>query len=52
MERENDNSEEELKNTAEGWRTTLDDAAEESAEEVARGADRAAEQPDFGREGN
>jgi hypothetical protein len=52
MEREDETPEEELKKTAEGWRTTLDEEAEESADEVARGADRAAEQPDFGREGS
>jgi hypothetical protein len=52
MEREADTPKEQLENTAEGWRTTIDEEAEKSAEEVARGADRAAEQPDFGQEGN
>ena len=52
MEREAETPEEELKNTAEGWRTTLDEEADKSAEEVARGADQAAEQRDFGIEGN
>lgn len=46
-------AEEQLETTAEGWRKGLDDPdAAHAAEEVARGADRAAEQPDFGREGS
>jgi hypothetical protein len=45
-------AEEELEATADGWRSTLDEEAKESADEVARGADNAAEQPDYGIEGN
>ena len=43
----------ELENTAAAWRSDIDDTdAAESAEEVARGADRATEQPGYGREGS
>jgi hypothetical protein len=43
----------ELENTAAAWRSDIDDTeAAESAEEVARGADRANEQPGYGREGS
>ena len=43
----------ELATTAEQWREGLEDTeAEDSADEVARGAERAAEQPDYGREGS
>jgi len=45
--------EEELRTTAEAWRAPLRGTeAEESGEEVARGAERASEQPDYGREGS
>lgn len=44
---------EELQNTAAGWRSDVDDTeAADSAEKVARGAERAAEQPGYGREGS
>jgi len=44
---------EELVNTAEHWRDGQAGAEiEESAAEVARGAEQAAEQPDYGREGS
>ncbi len=49
----NDNAADELENTAAAWRSNTDDTeAAESAEEVARGADRASEQPGYGREGS
>lgn len=43
----------ELERTAEAWRSTAEGtSAEDAADEVARGADRAAEQPGYGREGS
>ncbi len=48
-----DNPEEVLKSTAEQWRESAQGTdADTSAEEVASGADRAAEQPGYGREGS
>lgn len=45
--------EEQLRTTADGWRAPLDDTeAEESGDEVARGAENAARQRGFGREGS
>jgi hypothetical protein len=47
-----ESSDEQLETTAEHWREGHEGSeAEESAIEVAEGADRAAEQPGFGREG-
>lgn len=46
-------SAEQMDNTAEHWRQGLEGTdAERPAAEVARGAERGAEQPDFGIEGN
>lgn len=48
-----EDSEKQLETTADHWRNGLEGTdAEESADEVARGAERAAEQPEFGREGS
>jgi hypothetical protein len=48
-----DNPEQVLKSTAEEWRESAQGTdAESSAEEVASGADQAAEQPGYGREGS
>jgi hypothetical protein len=48
-----DDPEQQLTETAEFWRTDMTDTdAADSADEVARGADQAAEQPGFGREGS
>ena len=48
-----DSAQQELAETADGWRSgARGSEAEESADEVAHGADRAAEQPDYGREGS
>ncbi|MDP8904848.1 MAG: hypothetical protein M3N29_05950 [Chloroflexota bacterium] len=47
-----EDSEEQLRTTAEHWRQAPTGEADESADEVARGAEQAAEQPDFGREGS
>ena len=45
--------EEQLRTTADDWREPLHGTeAEESADEVARGAENAARQPGFGREGS
>lgn len=47
-----DDAQQQLEETAESWRTDVDGTeAEASANEVADGAERAAQQPDFGREG-
>jgi hypothetical protein len=47
-----DEAQQQLEETAEFWRTDIDGTeAEASANEVADGAERAAQQPDFGREG-
>jgi hypothetical protein len=47
-----ESSDEQLETTAEHWREGHEGGeAEESAAEVARGAERAAQQPGFGREG-
>jgi len=46
-------AQEELVNTADQWRRGhAGGEVEESASEVARGAEQAAEQPDYGREGS
>lgn len=46
-------AQEELVNTADRWRKgQAGGEIEESASEVARGAEQAAEQPDYGREGS
>lgn len=46
-------AEETLTKTADAWRAGLEGTeAEDSADEVARGADQAAEQPGYGREGS
>ena len=46
-------AEEELKTTAAGWREPLRGTdAEDSGDEVARGAENAADQPGYGREGS
>lgn len=46
-------ADEELAATAAGWREPLRGTeAEDSADEVARGAENAAEQPGYGREGS
>lgn len=53
--RENDEDQStlELETTADHWRQGLEGTkAEDSAKEVARGAARSAEQPDYGIEGN
>ena len=48
-----DNAQDQLEQTADGWRSgARGTEAEESADEVASGADRAAQQPDYGREGS
>jgi hypothetical protein len=48
-----EDAQQQLEDTAEAWRSGLDGTdAEESANEVAQGADRAADQPGFGREGS
>ena len=50
---EADESQERLHQTAEHWRKgQTGGEIEESAAEVARGAERGAEQPDYGREGS
>lgn len=47
-----DEADEKLETTADHWRQTAEGSpAEDSADEVARGAERAAEQPGYGREG-
>jgi hypothetical protein len=47
-----DEAQQQLEETADAWRSDVDDSeAHESAEEVAQGADRASRQPDYGREG-
>ena len=46
-------ADEQLRTTADDWRESLRGTeAEDSADEVARGADNAARQPGFGREGS
>ncbi len=48
-----DDAEHQLKRTADDWRSGMDGTdAEDAADKVAEGADRAAEQPDYGREGS
>jgi ribonuclease HI len=48
-----DESTQKLETTAEHWREGHEGSeAQESADEVARGAERGAEQPDYGIEGN
>jgi uncharacterized protein YhfF len=47
-----DEAQQQLEETAESWRTDVEDTeAEDSADQVAEGAERAAQQPDYGREG-
>jgi hypothetical protein len=50
---EPDSAPEQLENTADNWRDgPTSPAVQDSADEVARGAERGAEQPDYGIEGN
>ncbi len=52
-ESDEDHSTQELETTADHWRQGLEGTkAEDSAKEVARGAEQGAEQPDYGIEGN
>ncbi len=52
-ENDEDQSTPELEATADHWRQGYEGTkAEDSAKEVARGAERGAEQPDYGIEGN
>jgi hypothetical protein len=47
-----DEAQQQLHETADFWRSDVEGTeAEESAEKVAEGAERAAQQPDYGREG-
>lgn len=48
-----DDAQEQLGQTADAWRSsTRDSEIQDSADEVASGAERAAGQPDYGREGS
>ena len=47
-----DDAQAQLGQTADGWRSVLSPELEDSADEVASGADRAAQQSDYGREGS
>jgi hypothetical protein len=49
---DDDDSTDQLENTAEHWREGNHGEADDSADEVATGAERGADQPDYGREGN
>jgi hypothetical protein len=49
--REQDESTEALETTADHWREGNPGEADDSADKVAEGAERAAQQPDYGREG-
>jgi hypothetical protein len=55
-----DEAQQRLEDTADAWRTDVDDlaaegtddsAGDDSADQVAQGAERAAQQPNYGREG-
>ncbi len=48
-----DESQQQLEETAEFWRSDVEGMeAEDLADQVAQGAERAAQQPEYGREGN